>query len=117
MFDPSADPYAFIKRALLMVALVALLGLVVRPLFVPPSFGHYGDFRGDHLDELRTRVPVHGDGEICAGCHDANAATKAQGGHAAVPCETCHFQPYVLEGDRPDGHPQKVTPPHTRRGA
>lgn len=111
------DPYSFIKRALLIVAIAVGAGLIVRPFFVPASFGKYGDFRGDHLFELREQIPVHGDGAICASCHEENAVKKVNGRHAAVPCETCHFQPYSLEENRPDGHPEKSTPPDRSREA
>ena len=111
------DPYRFIKRALSLIALIAIVGLITRSFLIPESFGRYGDYRADHLEEMREQVPVHSDGKICADCHDENAATKSEGGHAKVPCETCHFQPYALLEDRPDGHPEKVTPPDPSRDA
>ncbi len=111
------DPYRFIKRALLIVAIVMVAGLAARPFFVPASFGRYGDFRADHLFEQREQSSAHGDGVICGSCHEENTAKKAGGRHAAVPCETCHFQPYVLHPERPDAHPQKSAPPDRSRDA
>lgn len=111
------DPYSFIKRALLIVSIAIMAGFIVRPLFVPASFGEYGDFRADNLFELREQLPVYGDGVICASCHEENAVKKAGGRHAAVPCEACHFQPYTLQENRLDGHPQKSMAPDRSRDA
>ena len=73
------DPYSFIKRALSLIALIVFVRSDnVRSFLIPDSFGRYGDYRADHLDEMREQIPVHSDGKICAECHDENAATKSE---------------------------------------
>ncbi len=111
------DPYLYIKRAMIIVVAIIIMGLGVRPFLIPASFGQYGEFRGDHLYEEQARDPIHQGSDVCAGCHDENAGAIADGGHAKVPCETCHFQPYAGDENHPNAHPEVTNAPDRSRDA
>lgn len=79
-----------IIRACCVVIAVLMLGFIVRPFFIPSSFGKYGSFRGDHIDEERSARPITYDDKYCLRCHEERLS-KGKGGHANVPCVDCHF--------------------------
>lgn len=110
-------PNRHIIRALAIIGMLIAFGVVIRASLVPPSFGKYGEYRGDHLFEERARDPVHGGVDICAECHDDKLELKSEGRHAAVPCEACHFQPYAADEKYPNAHPETSAPPDRTRRA
>jgi len=79
-------------RAILILVIVAVGYLLGRLFLVPESFGKYGYFRGDNLQEqMDIRVPKHGNGkESCGFCHQEKVETIAQTPHTVINCETCH---------------------------
>ena len=95
-----------LKRALILIAALTVLGNVTRFMAVPESFGRYGEFRANHLFEERAREPIHTGSDICGGCHDDKMEEKGGGVHAPIPCENCHFQPYAGHEERPGVHPE-----------
>ncbi len=79
---------------LLRLAAVFAIGIlafiVARTLFVPKSFGQYGHYRGDALQEIASR-PIHYAGhKACEDCHTDIVDLKKTGKHAGVNCEACH---------------------------
>ncbi len=76
------------------VALLLLVGLASvglgRSLFVPKSWGQYGHYRGDNLEEQRSLEVRHGGDQSCKECHEEEYAAKAGDSHAKVRCEVCH---------------------------
>jgi predicted CXXCH cytochrome family protein len=71
-----------------------LIGLVVlvlgRPLFLPDSWGMYGRYRADSVDEHRQLPLKHGGDAACASCHTEQVELHENGAHRAVRCELCH---------------------------
>ena len=67
-----------------------LLFLVLRAVFVPRSFGLYGHYRADALQEITARPISYAGHKACADCHDDVVQSKASGKHATVNCEACH---------------------------
>ncbi|HEX6880363.1 MAG TPA: hypothetical protein VF135_08375, partial [Terriglobales bacterium] len=47
-----------------------LLFLVLRAVFVPRSFGLYGHYRADALQEITARPISYAGHKACADCHD-----------------------------------------------
>jgi len=82
------------KRHLIrMAGLFGLGGLafVVLQLFMTPkSFGVYGHYRGDALQEISSRPPVFAGRAACAECHGDQADKLKTGPHARIGCEACH---------------------------
>lgn len=79
---------------LVRVALVFLAGLVVflavRGVLVPKSFGQYGHYRGESLNEIAARPIQYAGREACADCHPDIVGVKSKGKHAKLGCEACH---------------------------
>ena len=79
---------------LLRMAAVFLLGLVFflvfRSIFIPKSFGRYGHFRGDALQEIAAQPISFAGHEVCETCHGDILDVKKTGRHAHVACESCH---------------------------
>jgi hypothetical protein len=79
-----------IKRLLPLFALFIGLFLLVRYLLIPESFGEYGHYRGNSIQE-NAAVPMHYAGrDACMECHDDMAAELAADAHASIACESCH---------------------------
>lgn len=110
-------PNRHIIRALVIIGMLILSGLILRASLVPSSFGKYGEYRGDHLFEERSRDPIHRGVDICADCHDDKLEVKSAGRHVSVQCETCHFQPYAADEKYPNAHPEVSNPPDRTRRA
>lgn len=81
-----------LKRAFLILVLVIIGFLFVRSFFVPASFGDYGWYRGDSVEELRDS-PIGYAGSASCGdknCHKTIYTIWADSGHKTLNCETCH---------------------------
>ena len=89
---------------LIRVAVVFLVGLilfvVVRGMIVPKSFGQYGHYRADALQDIAARTPAFAGREACANCHQEIVDLKMTGKHAGVGCEACHG-PLAKHADDP----------------
>ncbi len=76
------------------VFLLLVLGIVAivlgRSLFVPPSWGIYGWYRADNVEEQRQHPVVHGGDASCKSCHEEALAKHQSGPHQVVRCEACH---------------------------
>lgn len=93
-------PKQIIPLAIIGVALIAGL-IVARNLLVPESFGKYGHYRADAVDEIRTQEMVFAGAEICYDCHDDIVDEKEQSHHKGVTCEVCHG-PAAAHAEAPD---------------
>jgi len=69
---------------------VLLLFLFMRTLFVPKSFGTYGHYRADALEDIRARPVAFAGHKACEDCHEDVVQMKTAGKHAIVNCEACH---------------------------
>ena len=89
-------------RVLLVLLLVLVVVVVGRSFLIPRSFGMYGNYRYDNVQEqMDVRAPVHGGAASCADCHDDRFQAVGKGSHAKVSCEVCHgpLGRHVKEGD------------------
>ena len=79
-------------RAILILVILVIGYLFGRVFLVPESFGKYGHYRGDNLQEqMNIRVPRHGTGyESCKFCHEDKVDTIITTPHKVITCETCH---------------------------
>jgi hypothetical protein len=74
----------------LSVVVMAIIGLVVKAQLIPESFGVYGAYRADAIDEEAQRPIRHGTNTSCLGCHQYEAGIHLQGRHKTISCEFCH---------------------------
>lgn len=79
-----------VARMLLLVVLVLIGFHILRTLFTPKSFGRYGHYRADNVQEQMTLPVVYGERSSCLPCHGDLAGVAGKGSHASVECETCH---------------------------
>jgi hypothetical protein len=79
-----------LKRAfiLLFVAIVAFI--IVRSLIVPESFGQYGWYRGNSVNELMSFNVTNANSTECADCHQSVYTVWANGSHNTINCDDCH---------------------------
>jgi uncharacterized CHY-type Zn-finger protein len=86
MFKDAGHLFRF--AGLFVLAFVVFL--VVRGYVVPKSFGQYGHYRGDALNEIAAHPVKFAGHEACEACHTDVLAMKSKGKHAHVNCEACH---------------------------
>lgn len=95
---------AHIRRLILVFAIVISLFLIARHFLVPDSFGKYGPYRADALDDY-SQNEIHYSGQkACFECHQDIQDLKVQDVHAGIHCETCHGpgQKHCESGDAAD---------------
>ena len=106
-------PPQFTRLGLLTIFVVVAY-FAARSILTPTSFGQYGWYRGDALEELRQRPVVHAGREGCTECHKEAVQKVAKFEHKAVGCESCHgvSQAHV---ENPDVKLPKLTDAHCLR--
>lgn len=78
-------------RAALVVVALLIAFFVVRDLAMPESFGQYGYYRGDNVDEWAVKPVAYSPGaQTCEKCHQDKYTQWSAGQHAGFGCETCH---------------------------
>ncbi len=102
-------PQQVISLGILFPIFITLF-IVVRGFFVPPSFGLYGHYRADAVDEIKVKEIKYAGSEVCADCHDDIYNLKAGSYHKNVACEVCHG-PAAQHAEDPSITPQI---PHDR---
>ena len=87
-----------IKRLILTFAVVIAIFLVLKHFLTPDSFGEFGHYRGNALQENQDHESKHVGIKACAPCHDGQEDTimqlKASGLHESLECESCHGPGY-----------------------
>lgn len=84
-----------------------ILFAAVHALLVPRSFGRYGHFRGDAMQEIAARSASFAGHQTCETCHSAVFDLKSKGRHARVACESCHGA-LANHADDPSIQPKKL---------
>lgn len=75
---------------LVSIVLLAGGGLLFKKLFIPDSFGLYGSYRADAIEEA-VNVPIrHMTNTSCFKCHPYEAKIHKTGHHQTISCEFCH---------------------------
>lgn len=80
--------HLFRLAAVFAIGGIAFLG--VRAYLVPRSFGQYGHYRGDAMNETAARPVNYAGHRSCEDCHADIVGKKSGGRHAQVNCEACH---------------------------
>jgi hypothetical protein len=82
-------PTQLIPLTLILAGCIAAL-ILARSWLVPESFGQYGHYRADAVDEIREQPIVFAGSDACYDCHDDIVELKASSLHKGVACEVCH---------------------------
>lgn len=95
MAEERGGGFKFTQSALFRIGV--LLGLVlvifafVRTAAVPASFGEYGRYRGDNIEEnINKEVGFTKDNSVCGTCHQSEIQVLAGAEHKGLNCESCH---------------------------
>lgn len=87
-----------LKTLIPLFALFILLFLIARHFLIPESFGEYGHYRANSIDEIAA-LPIRYAGKaVCMECHEEEAQKLAADQHASLSCEVCHG-PNALHAD------------------
>lgn len=91
------------------VLIVAIIGFMVKAQLVPESFGIYGAYRAEAIDEEAHRTVRHGTSASCFGCHPYEATSHLEGDHKTISCEFCHgtYADHVAKGKKTGTLPVK----------
>ncbi len=95
-----------IRHLLAPVAVIIIVYVVVRQLFVPAGFGLYGHYRAPSLIENAAVQTKYTGSEVCAECHEAVVTDKKAGYHRGVACEACHGPAFTHTEDPENVKPQ-----------
>ncbi|WP_457574293.1 hypothetical protein [Desulfolithobacter sp.] len=77
-------------RIVLVLAVVAVVGVTVRSMVIPESFGKYGHYRADAIKDEINRPIRNGTNAACLSCHPYIREMHLEGIHRTVSCEFCH---------------------------
>jgi len=79
-----------LKTLLPLLVVFILIFLIARHFLVPESFGKYGHYRANSMDEIAA-LPINYAGKaVCIECHDTEAEQLASDAHSSLSCEICH---------------------------
>ena len=103
-----------IFRLVLLTLGIVVSYLTARAFLTPASFGQYGWYRGEALEEAASRTPVYAGKKACDECHSEVLEKLAKAEHKALSCEGCHgvSQDHAAN---PDITPIKLTGNHCIR--
>ena len=82
--------YSHIIRIILILIAVVGVGVVVRAMVMPKSFGEFGHYRGDAVEDEINRPIRNGTNASCLVCHPYIRKMHMEGVHKTVSCEFCH---------------------------
>jgi hypothetical protein len=93
-------PQQVISLAIIFAIFITAL-IVARIILIPKSFGKYGHYRADSVDEIMALPINYAGSDACYDCHDDIVDTKKTSNHKGVGCEVCHG-PAAKHVDAPD---------------
>ncbi len=88
MRDFKDAEHLFRLLSLFVVGIIAFV--LLRGFMVPRSFGQYGHYRGNAIQEIAALPISYAGHQACQDCHADVVEQKLKGVHAHVNCETCH---------------------------
>jgi hypothetical protein len=90
-----------IKSLLIIFGIVGTI-LVGKVLYTPESWGKYGHYRANYIEEEASRPISYGQNESCSKCHEEVNELKDEGKHKRLSCEICHspLSEHVKDGKK-----------------
>lgn len=79
-----------LRILILLFAIFIVVFIGIRRLLVPESFGQYGHYRGEALNEIAAQEPVFAGTQACIDCHSDIYEMLLSDQHANLSCEVCH---------------------------
>ena len=102
--------YEHLLRVVGLFAAGLLVFLLLKAVLVPASFGLYGHYRADALEENAARAVSFAGHAACEDCHAEVVEVRKGSKHERVACEACHgaLAPHAA-GDESAGKPARPT--------
>ncbi len=75
---------------IILFALFLTALIVARSILVPKSFGKYGYYRADAVNEIASLPIQYAGSKTCIECHSDVNDLKSKSNHSALSCEVCH---------------------------
>lgn len=85
-----SSPNVHVIRIALILAGVVLVGVLLRPLFLPAEFGEQGYYRAGAVTDEANRESRNLDSESCFECHPLIRKLHVASLHKTISCEVCH---------------------------
>ena len=91
-----------VVRIVLGLVVFAVIGGVGKYLLTPKSFGKYGHYRADAIEEEAQRGIRHWTNASCLVCHQHEAGIHLKGLHKTISCEFCHsaYGDHIKDGQK-----------------
>ena len=91
-----------VVRIVLGLVVFAVVGGIGKYLLTPKSFGKYGHYRADTIEEEANREIRHGTNASCFACHKHEADIHLIGRHKTISCEFCHgtYADHIKDGKK-----------------
>lgn len=91
-----------VKRIIVGLIVGAVLGFAAKQFLTPKSFGIYGHYRADAIEEAAMVEVRHGTNASCLACHRFEAGIHLAGKHRSISCEFCHgsYADHVKDGKK-----------------
>ena len=77
-------------RAAFLIVGGLLFFFLVRGFLLPQSFGKYGFYRGDNVEEQMDKPVKFVPKDVCGQCHPDILAQNQKGPHTKIQCQSCH---------------------------
>jgi hypothetical protein len=80
----------------------AVIGLLGKMLLTPKSFGTYGHYRADTIEEEANLEIRYWTNASCFSCHQYEAGIHLKGHHKTISCEFCHgpYADHIKDGKK-----------------
>jgi len=100
---------AHVVRIFAVLILAALAGIIIRGFVIPDSFGKFGHYRGDAIQDELNLETRHMTNDSCLSCHPYIKEMHLAGIHKTVSCEFCHgpFADHIENGKKTAALPVK----------
>jgi hypothetical protein len=82
-------PQQIVSLSIIFALLIAAL-IISRTLLIPKSFGQYGHYRAEAVEEVASRPIQYAGYRACLDCHDDIYQLKSRSNHQGLSCEICH---------------------------
>lgn len=92
--------FAHVLRLAVVLAVLVVLGVLARGMFLPDTMGQYGHYRGSDIEDQRN-VPIRNHtNDACFECHRPIRLIHKAGVHKTVSCEFCHgsYADHIQDG-------------------
>ena len=101
--------YSHVIRIVLGIVALALLGFIAKTALTPKSFGTYGYYRADAIEEEANIEIRHWTNAPCFSCHAYEANIHLNGRHKTISCEFCHgpYADHITNGKKTGTLPVK----------